>query len=53
MFQPSFDSNAIQREIQAMEAIGDHDNIVKLFEVDEEVCALALHPGMACVHYTM
>ncbi|KAL5515801.1 hypothetical protein EMCRGX_G001021 [Ephydatia muelleri] len=36
MFQPSFDSNAIQREIQAMEAIGDHDNIVKLFEVDEE-----------------
>ena len=43
MFQPSFDPNAIQREIQAMEAIRGHDNIVKLFEVDEEVCQSAWH----------
>ena len=34
----SVDFRALQREIRAVETIGHHENIVKLIDVDEEVC---------------
>ena len=37
MFAANVDFKTLQREISAVRGISDHENIVKLFEVDEEV----------------
>ena len=61
MFGPNVDFNAVQREIHAVEAIKDHENIVKLFDVEEEVplplpphmCECALCTYICTVHISL
>ena len=47
MFTANVDFRTLQREIHAVQAISDHENIVKLFEVDEEVCVCP--PPLTCI----